>query len=303
MSHTIEVSGHSIDLGNPDKVMFPDSGITKRDLADYYLRIADILLPHVRGRAVSMHRYPDGIGGYDFFQKDAPDYFPDWIRTQTVEKEDGTVTHVVCDDAATLLYLVDQACITPHVWLSTVDALDSPDRLVFDLDPPEDADSPEPIRDGARALRDLMGELGLGCRLMTTGSAGYHVVVPLDASAPFDDVRDFARRCADHLADRHPESLTVEQRIAERSGRVFLDYLRNAYAQTTVAPYAVRARPGAPVATPIDWEELGKTDPRSYTTENLFRRLGHKDDPWAVDGIGAQSLDQAIERLADLRSA
>lgn len=300
MTEEIEAGGRTVELGNPDKVMFPDCGATKRDLADYYLDVAESMLPHVRGRPVSMHRFPDGIDGDGFFQKDAPGYFPEWIHTETVDKEDGTVTHVVCDDVATLVYLVDQACITPHVWLSTVDQLDSPDRMVFDLDPPEGTGSVDPLREAARAIRRLMDDLGLRSRLMTTGSAGYHVVVPLDSGAPFDRVRDLAHRCAGLLAQRHPNSLTVEQRISERSGRVFLDYLRNGYAQTTVAPYAVRARPQAPVATPIDWDELGRVEPRSYTIDNLNRRLAQKDDPWTVDGIDGQPLEAASDRLDEL---
>jgi bifunctional non-homologous end joining protein LigD len=300
VTERIDIGGHTIELGNPDKVMFPDPGITKRQLADYHRRIGAVMLPHTRGRPVTMHRFPDGVDGTDFYQKDAPGYFPDWIATETVSKDDGDVTHVVVDDVATLVYLADQACITPHVWLSTTDHLDRPDRLVFDLDPPKGADDPEPVRFAALAIRDLLDELGLPSRIMTTGSSGFHVVVPLRASEPFDTVRGFARRCSDVLAGRHPDRLTVEQRIRARSGRVFLDYLRNAYAQTTVAPYAVRALPGAPVATPIDWDELGATGPRSYTMENILRRLGQKDDPWAVDGLKAEDVRDATARLGQL---
>lgn len=302
MTERIGVGGHAIELGNPDKVLFPEAGFVKRDLADYYRRVAEVMLPHTAGRPLAMHRFPDGIEGQSFFQKETPDYFPDWIRTVTVAKQDGKVTHVVCDDAATLVYLADQACITPHVWLSTVEHLDEPDRLVFDLDPPED-DDPAPVRFAARVLRDLLDELSLRSRLMTTGSKGFHLVVPLLPRWSFDRVRDLAHRCADMAAARHPDRLTVEQRIRAREGRVFVDYLRNAYAQTTVAPYAVRAKAGAPVATPIDWDELGSTEPRRYTIDNLFRRLGQKEDPWSSDGLEGQSLDTAVERLADLEQS
>jgi bifunctional non-homologous end joining protein LigD len=301
VSDRIEAGGRTIELGNPDKVLFPDTGITKRDLAGYYRRVAEVMLPHMRDRPLSMHRFPDGIDGSGFYQKDVPDSFPDWIRTVTVPKEDGEMTQVVCDDPATLVYLADQACITPHVWLSTVDHLENPDRLVFDLDPPEDGGGAEPVRAAARAIRDLLDELGLTTRIMTTGSKGFHVVVPLDRSRSFDEVRDAAHRCSGLLAERQPERLTVEQRKSKRSGRVFLDYLRNAYGQTTVAPYAVRAKPGAPVAVPIDWDELGDTEPQTYTLGNVFRRLGQKDDPWSGGGSG-QSLDEALERLEQLES-
>lgn len=298
MSERIEAAGRVVAVGNPGKVLFPDDGITKHDLAHYYLRVADTLLPHARERPVTMHRYPDGIDAGGFYQKDAPDHFPDWMRTVTVSKEGGEVDHVVLDDAAALVFLADQGCITPHVWLSRVDDLQHPDRLVVDLDPP--GDDPGPARFAARRVGGLLDDLGLRSRLMTTGSSGYHVVVPLDRSADFDEVRGVARRCAEVLAGRHPDRLTVAQRTDRRRGRVFLDTLRNAYGQTTVAPYSVRARPGAPVATPIDRDELGGTDPRAYHLGNLFRRLGQKDDPWAGDGIGGQSLEEAARRLDDL---
>lgn len=299
MSETITVDEHTIEVGNPDKVLFPKAGITKRDLVEYYQRIGEEMLPHVRGRPVTMHRFPDGIDGSGFYQKNTPDYFPDWIRTVEVTKEGGTVTHVIVDDTATLVYLADQACITPHVWLSTVDHLDRPDRLVFDLDPPDEGGL-DTLRLAARAVRDLLDEFDLRSRLMTTGSAGYHIVVPLDGKRRFDDVREFAHRSAKLLAARHPNELTVEQRISNRSDRVFLDYLRNGYAQTTVAPHAVRAIPEAPVATPIEWDELASVEPRAYRLDSIFRRLGQKADPWLDDGIGAQSLDTAAERLDDL---
>jgi bifunctional non-homologous end joining protein LigD len=258
------------------------------------------MLPHLAGRPLSMHRFPDGVGGKSFFQKDAPDYFPGWIHTEEVPKEGGTVNHVVCDDAATLVYLAGQAVLTPHVWLSRVDDLDHPDRMIFDLDPP--GDDPErdaaQVRRAARRVRGALEDLGLPTFLMTTGSKGFHVVVPLARRETFDQVRGFARTLARRLAEGDPERLTVEPRKAKRAGRVFLDYLRNGYAQTTVAPYAVRPRPGAPVATPVDWDELDGLDPRRYTVANLFRRLAQKEDPWAGIGDRATGLGDAAAGLS-----
>ncbi len=287
MTESVEIDGRTVELSNTGKVLFPEAGITKGDLVEYYRKVADTMLPHLRGRPVSMHRFPDGIDGKRFFQKDAPDYFPDWIRFEEVAKEGGTVRHVVCDDAATLVYLANQACITPHVWLSRVEHLERPDRLIFDLDPPEARSEPgsgedlRPVRRAARTVRDRLRELGLEPFLTTTGSRGFHVVVPLEPEAGFDEVRGFARTLAEDLAEREPDRLTVETRKEKRGDRVFLDYLRNGYAQTAVPPYAVRARPGAPVATPVEWDELDGLDPRRYTVKNLFQRLGQKEDPWA----------------------
>lgn len=299
MTERIHASGRAVEIGNPDKVLFDGDGITKLDLARYYAKVADVMTPHVRGRPVTMERYPDGIGASGFFQKEAPRHLPKWVHTATVPKDDGEITHVLAEDAATLVFLADQACITPHVWLGTADRLDAPDRLVFDLDPPAETESTGPVREAARSVRELLDELGLRSRIMTTGSSGFHVVVPLDATESHDEVRNFARRCAQLLSERHPERLTVEQRIRDRGDRVFVDYLRNAYAQTTVAPYAVRALPGAPVATPIDWDELGSTEPKTYTIANVVRRLGQKRDPWA-DDRAAHSLADARSHLDEL---
>lgn len=292
------------------KIMFPaqDGGgaITKGDVVGYYRRIAEVMLPHVRGRIVSMHRWPDGIGGKDFYQKDVPDYFPDWIDTVEVEKEGGSLRQVVIEEADTLVYLADQACLTPHVWLSREGPRRHPDRMVFDFDPPADdwQSAFHGVRRAARRLRRVLKEVGLTPFVMTSGSKGLHVHVPLDRSADFDASRAFARRVAELLAGRYPERLTTEQRKAKREGRIFIDTLRNAYAQTAVAPYALRARPGAPVATPLDWDELGRSGmgPRRYTLKNIFRRLGQRGDPWTGMGRHAAAVGAATERLDRLQA-
>lgn len=299
------VGGHAIELSNLDKVLFPGEGITKGEVIDYYERIADTMLPYVEGRVISMHRWPDGLEGDDFYQKETPDYFPDWIRTERVEKEGGTNRQVVIDDAATLVYLAQQACLTPHVWMSRVEAIRRPDRMVFDFDPPGDhEESFDEVRWAARRLRELLDDVGLPSFVMTSGSRGLHVYVVLDAGADFDTVKDFSRDLAELLTARHPERLTVAARKKKRGDRVFVDYLRNEYAQTSVAPYALRARPGAPVATPLEWDELSVSGmgPRRYTIANLFRRLGARDDPWAGLDRSAAGLDEPREALDALRS-
>lgn len=289
-----------VQTSNEDKVFFPDAGITKGDLIDYYRQVAETMLPYLRHRPLTMRRFPDGIEGEGFYQKDAPDYFPDWIERVRVEKEDGTVDHVVCGKVADLVYLANQACVTPHVWLSRADKPDNPDLMIFDLDPP---DGPfADVRFAARAARDLLEELGLSPFVQTTGSRGVHVVVPLDRSSDFDSVRAFAQGVAEVLAGRAPGRLTTEQYKEKRGDRVFLDTARNAYAQTFAAPYSVRPKPGAPVATPIGWEELGRVGPQSYNVGNVFRRLGQADDPWSGMRRRARSLKQPQRRLDALRS-
>lgn len=300
---TLSVDGRTITISNWDKVFFPEAGLTKGDLVRYYQRIAGAMLPHLRDRPLTMQRFPDGIDEGGFYQKEVPDHFPEWIRRVPimVEEEGQEQPQLVCDDAATLLYLADQGCVTPHVWLSRADQLHHPDKLIFDLDPPDDAFGP--IRAAARSLREVLEAIGLAPFVMTTGSRGLHVVVPLDRSAGFDTVRDFAHDLARLLARRAPDDLTVEIRKAKRRGRLFLDYLRNAYGQNAVAPYAVRARPGAPIATPLDWDELGGSDMHAqyYTVENIFRRLGQKDDPWAAIWDQARSLEKPRQELDALR--
>jgi bifunctional non-homologous end joining protein LigD len=248
---------------------------------------------------VHMQRFPDGIEGREIQQKQAPAYFPAFVtRVRVPRKRGGSVDHVVIDKPETLIYLVGQACITPHVWLSRSDRLEYPDRLIFDLDPPH----PDlaVLRQGARALRSLFEDVGLSPYVMTTGSRGLHVVAPLDRSAGFDDTRALARSLAELLVAARPERFTLEQRKSRRGGRLYLDTARNGYAQTGVAPYAVRALPGAPVATPLAWDELSRTTPQRFTARNVPRRLARRDDPWAdIDRHGA-SVAHARAALAQL---
>jgi len=289
---------HTVEVGNEDKVFFPDAGITKGDLVRYYARIAGTMLPTIEGRPVSMKRYPDGIGGGSFFQKEAPDHFPDWIERAAVRKEGGTVNHAVVRKAADLVYLAGQACITPHVWLSRIEDVDRPDRMIFDLDP--SVEDLGVIRAAARAVREVLEEIRLVPFLMTSGSRGYHLWVPLDGGEDFAAVRRFARGVARVVVARDPDSFTIEARKEKRGDRVLIDYFRNGYAQTSVPPYAVRARPGAPVATPLGWAELGRIAPRDITIRSIFRRLGRKDDPWRGMARRARSLAAPRRRLERL---
>lgn len=296
----IQIGSQTFEISNLQKVMFPGINFTKADLIDYYREIAPVMLPHMQDRPLSMERYPDGIEAEGFYAKEAPDYFPDWIDRAPVEVlESGeTQPQVVCNQEATLAYLANQACITPHLWLSRRDRLHYPDKLIFDLDPP--GKGFEPVRQAARLLRQALNEMELPSYIMTTGSKGLHVVVPLDRSAEFDAVRAFAKDLAGIIARRHPDLFTTETRKDQRKGRLFLDYLRNSYAQTSVAPYALRAKPGAPVATPLDWDELENANlhSQSYTVKNIFRRLGQKEDPWRDMWRHACRLEGLREKLA-----
>ena len=299
---TIEVGSRRIEAGNLDDVIFPGPGITQGDLISIYRKLADTMLPHLAGRPLTMERYPDGIEEEGFYQRKAPDYFPDWIRRVSihVKEDDGKQPVVVCEDEATMVYLVDQGVVTPHVWLSRADRLELPDKLIFDLDPPDDDFGP--VRFAGELLHDILSDLGLVSFVMTTGSRGAHVVVPLKREEDFDSTRGFAQDVANHAAAEAPDRLTVEMRKKDRGDRVFVDTLRNAYGQNSVAPYAVRAKAGAPVATPLEWDEFsdGSLQSQTYSVENILRRLGQKEDPWLDIAKEAQSLHQARRRLKEL---
>jgi bifunctional non-homologous end joining protein LigD len=290
---------YAVDLSNVEKLLFPESGIAKKALIDYYERIADLLIPHIRGRPLVLQRFPDGIDHEGFFQKRVPNYFPDWIERKSVRllTRDESQDLVVCDNRATLAYLVNQACITLHPWLSRCDRLQNPDTLVVDLDPPgEDFDS---ARRAALCVRELFEDLDLPCYVKVTGSKGLHIHVPLDRSEDFDAVRDFAGSAMDLLERRHSDLVTTEQRKKNRANRVYLDIARNAYGQTAVAPWCVRALPGAPVAAPIAWWQVERSDlgPRDYTIENVFRCIADREDPWNGHRRHARSLEAARDAL------
>lgn len=299
----IEIGGRTVALSSTEKTFFPEEGITKGDVVAYYRDAAEVMVPHLLGRPLTLQRFPDGIGGDGFYQKDASDHFPDWIRTVEVPRrgEGGVVHHVVCDEPAALVYLANQGTLTFHVSPARAGAIDVPDVVVIDLDPVEGADL-APVRAAARSLRDLLREVGLTPFLQTTGSKGYHVVAPIEPEHGFDRVRAFARVLGEVAAARDPEHLTTAVRKERREGRVYVDTARNGYAQTFVAPYAIRPRPGAPVATPLDWDELGRVDPGGHTVRSLRRRLAQKSDPWSAIRDAAGDLTAAVGRLEAIRT-
>jgi bifunctional non-homologous end joining protein LigD len=299
MSKEHDIAG--VQISKPDKELFPESergpAVTKLELARYYQSVAEVMLPHLRRRPVNMQRFPDGVEGPSFYEKKVPSHFPDYVATTEVATSDGRQRQVVIDDVRSLVYLAQQACVTPHTWLSRCDDLDRPDQLVVDLDP--SVPGLDRVRRATRLVGELLDDLGLVSIVKTTGSRGYHVVVPLRRAQSFDDVRTFARDAAQVLVDREPELLTLEARKAKRGDRVLVDIQRNGYGQTAVPAYAVRARAGAPVATPITWDELGRVEPDQLTLRTVTRRLSRGGDRWA-DVPKGQSLGKPRERLRSL---
>ncbi len=297
----VRVDGHEIEISRPEKVLFPEDGITKGELIEYYARIASRMLPHLCDRPLTLERYPNGINTKRFFQKEVSSYFPEWIRRATVKKVGGSVTHVVCNDTATLVYLANQACITPHIFLSRVDKIDQPDQMVFDLDP--QGEDFELVRSTAHAFKQLLDELELPAFLKTTGSRGLHVVVPLQRRETYDTVREFARELAAIVVGQAPKERTLEQLKAQRGTRVFIDTNRNGYAQLVAPAFAVRARKAAPVSVPIDWADLKKKGlrPNGVTIRTIFDHLENAPDPWEAFGRSRASLAKARRKLTAIR--
>jgi len=279
-----------VKITRPHKILFPCDDITKQEFVEYYRRVANTMLPHLRGRPIVMERYPDGIYGNRIFQKNAPRHFPASIPIATLPKKGGVVRHVLCDDPETLEYLANQAVITPHTWLSLADEPNRPDQLIFDLDP--SGSQFDVVCRATKSLRELLKKRGITSFVKTTGSRGLHVLAPLDRSAEFDAVRAFAREVAEELAHGDPDHLTTEVRKEKREGRVFLDVARNAYAQTAAPAYAVRPRDTAPIAAPLQWEELDDPGlkPDGYNIRNIFARLERTGDPWKDLANFAQAL-------------
>jgi len=285
-------------ITHPEKVLFPDDGITKGEIATYYETIAPVLLPHIRNRPVTMERYPSGIGKKGFWQKDVSKGFPEWLQRVAVPKKDGTVHHPLVTDVRSLLWIVNQNTITPHVWVTRVPDLYHPDVCVFDLDPSRD-DEPEVLRQATLALRDLLDELGLPSWVKTTGSKGFHIVVPLDGSARTDEVERFAHAVGRLMVARDPDHLTQEFSKADRGGRILVDTGRNGYSATFATPYAVRAKAGAPVSAPCTWEEVarGEVLPRSFTVRTLPERVARVGDLWSDMKRRGRSLTRAQVNL------
>lgn len=297
---TLKVGKYTLKLTNQDKLLFARPAITKGELVQYYQEIAPIMLPYLKNRPISMQRFPEGIGHEGFFQKDAADYFPDYIQTKKIKKENGITDYVVVNNTATLVYLANLACITIHPWLSTTKKLDYPDRIIFDLDP--SGKDFNKVRFAALQLKKLLESIGLQSYPMITGSRGIHVWVPIKPEYSYDAIKKFTHDIAQKLVDQDPENLTLEMRKDKRGDKIFVDYLRNAFGATGVAPYSVRPRAGAPVATPLTWQEVAKTTlkPDQWTIHTVAKRIQQKGDVWQGIEKKKQSIKKAIIILKSL---
>jgi bifunctional non-homologous end joining protein LigD len=291
-----------ITITHPDKILFPDSGITKGELAAYYEMVAPYMVPHMRARPVTMERYHRGIGAPGFFQKDVSRGFPDWLQRVEVPKKGGTVHHPIVTDARSLLWLANQNCITPHVWTSRAPNLYYPDICVFDLDPSEE--NPAQLKAATFELRGFLADLGLPSWLKTSGSKGFHIVVPLDGKTNMSDVAEFAHTVGTLLVKRDPANLTQEFHKIDRGRRILVDTGRNGYSATFAAAYAVRAKPGAPISAPCTWDELqhGDIGPQSFTLRSMAARIESVGDVWAEMKKRGRSLKRALEQVRKMKN-
>jgi len=291
------IDGHQITITHPDKVLFPADGITKGELAEYFQSIAPRMIPHVRDRLLHMNRFPGGIQYNPIQQKRVPDSFPAWIKRATVDlQRGGTITHAVIDNAAALVYLAQYNVVTVHVWLSCIQAPNQPDQVMFDLDPADEDFGL--VRRTALTLKAMLEEMKLVPFVKTTGSRGLHVVAPITVGPTFEEVHLFADGVAQQLAASDPDHLTTEFTKQKREGRLFLDVNRNAYAQTAVAPYAVRARAGAPIAVPVIWSDVEseRLRPDGVGIRTIGQWLKGRDDPW-------ESMERSQKPLPALKEA
>jgi bifunctional non-homologous end joining protein LigD len=288
-------------ITHPEKVLFPDDGITKGDLAAYYEAMAPVLLPHLRGRPITMERYPSGIGKKGFWQKDLSKGFPSWLQRIEVPKKDGVVHHPVVTDLQSLLWITNQNAITHHVWTSRIPRLNHPDLCVFDLDP--STDDVAAVRAAAIGLRDLLDTLGLPSWVKTTGSKGFHIVVPVDGKADTEFVARFADAVGKVFVGLAPEHLTREFSKSDRRGRIYVDTGRNGYSATFAAAYTVRARSGAPVSAPCTWDEVqrGEVEPRTFTVRNMPKRIAAVGDLWADMRRRSRSLKGPMDKLRRMK--
>jgi bifunctional non-homologous end joining protein LigD len=290
-------------ITSPDKVLFPRDGITKLGMIEYYDAVADVMLPYMKHHPLAMLRYNGGIDKEKFFHKNAPDYFPEFIARAPFETAKRTTMMPVVNNPEALLYIANQNCIEYHVLPVLADDLWHPDRMIFDLDP--STDDFDEVRQSSLWLRDLLHEFGLTAFVMTSGSRGLHIWVPLDRAATVEEVNTFAHRVAELIAAQHPDVLTTEFHKAERKDRIYVDVGRNAPGQHAVTPYSLRAKDGAPVAFPIDWDEVADRDltPTRYRLADVPAMVAEDGDRWKGMRRRAKSLAKANEKLQRLAPA
>ena len=287
---TLTIDGHKIVIGHPDRVYFPDAGYTKMQTLSYYARVAPLMAQRTKSRPIVLRRYPeeiskdgflaDGIGKQGFFQKRVGSYYPDWIPRAVQPISNGTLEYALGGEAAALVWLANLGTIEFHAMLNRADRPNRPDQIIFDLDPP--IDYSDGVRLAALGLKAICDDLGLTAFVKSTGSRGFHVIVPIARYYDFDQTRSFAKLLATRLMQKQPGKLSLDMRKASREKRILVDVWRNGYGQTAVAPFSLRARPGAPVAVPLKWSDLQSPEihPRAVTLGNFAEHEARARCAW-----------------------
>jgi bifunctional non-homologous end joining protein LigD len=287
-----------VKITNPKKIFWPDEGYTKADLIAYYEAVAPLLLPYLRERPVVLTRYPDGITGKSFFQKDAPEFVPAWVRTERIYSKEAEreIDYFIVNDAETLRYIANLGTIPLHLWSSRLGSLERPDWLILDLDPKQ-----APFGDVvkvARHLHRILDELGLSNYIKTSGATGLHVLIPLGAHYTHEEARTFGRLLALLGVEAAPEIATIARPIRARGGKVYIDFAQNGHGRTIVAPFSVRPLPGAPVSCPLRWDQVtARLDPMRFTIKTIPKQFEKMQDPLAPILTGAIDMAAAIARI------
>lgn len=298
MKGQVTIESREFALSNLDKILWPEDGYKKAELIHYYVQIAPFLLPHLQGRPLVLTRYPDGIAGKSFYQKNAPDYLPEWIRTHAWYSADSDrdIRFIVAEETATLAWLANQACIEMHPWLSSISSLDYPDFAVLDLDPSPGSRYQDVIHI-ALVIKQLLDSLGLRSYPKTSGSLGLHIYVPLEPRYPYKEVRRFAQAIAAMVTEVLPDTATVERSVNRRGTKVYVDYLQNVIGKTLTSVYSVRPRQGAPISTPLHWEEVSRVMPADFTIKTVLPRVREQGDLFAPVLKDRQTLEHSFQEL------
>jgi bifunctional non-homologous end joining protein LigD len=298
---TLDIDGHRLKLTNLPKVFYPGEGITKRDVINYYDAVAPLILPHLRDRPLSLKRYPNGINEQFFFQKDAEGKVPDWVRLEPIfsDHNQDKIHYIICNDRATLIYLANLASIDQNPWMSRVGSLDNPDFALIDLDPTEGCPYSQ-IVEAAQLVKKTLDSIGLAGYPKTTGGDGMHIYIPLEPIYTFEQVRSFAELLSILVVNQNPDLFTTPRAVSRRKkAKVYFDYLQISSAKTIAAPYVLRAHPGAPVSTPLDWSEVKPgLDPAQFNIHNAMDRFDRTGDLFEAVLTKPQRLEPALEKVA-----
>jgi bifunctional non-homologous end joining protein LigD len=299
----VTVDGHRLKFTNLNKLFYPADGIAKRDVINYYNSVANLIIPHLRDRPLSLKRYPNGIDHDFFFQKDAEDKVPEWVRLEPVfsEHNQDNIHYIICNDRATLLYLANLACIDQNPWMSRIGTLDNPDFALIDLDPTE-ACPYDKIVEAAQLVKKTLDALDLAGYPKTTGGDGMHIYIPLEPSYTYEQVRSFAELLSILVIREKPDLFTTPRTVSQRKkGKVYFDYLQISTGKTIAAPYVLRAYPGGPVSAPLDWAEVKNgLEPSQFTIRNAIDRFERVGDLFEPVLTNLQKLEPALEKVSQL---